>query len=312
MSVARSIWRSTPAIKRPRKLQPAIIPTDKLARLSNYDYSKFIAESASLDTLRAIGLDNLVDDMSRRTALFTHKDVFRITGKLSSLNVLCSNPKLFGLIADCIMDDGRINQFQVHEIATMCIEMSSNLRRTPAPGIRIEAVNLVARLADSFKRKIGAASHIDLTNMTVAMADLGIVDADLLQGIETAASLQIGLFKGPDLSDMLLSFCVLGYKPDILLEKAIKRLGERMRNLYTPQLLHTAFVLARFDITHNKHLIDSLCEELESRNDVDLITHEWKDFDVSRSKLGISESQIPKTWKIIQSKQAVFDNTPIH
>lgn len=265
-----------------------IIPLDRISNLPNRELSIFIRESASIESLRAIGLIGLLDLLTARSSLFTARELYRIIVGLCRLDVI-HNTGVLPLLSRCIMDE-RKKSLLAHEIGHICVELSACTRRLAETKNKNHVVSLLSVLADEFIRKIEAASPIDLSYMTSALVDIGICDDDIFSSIAQYATIQIGLFNGPELADILLGFAVTGLKPDKLIQAAIPQLITRMPLLMDVQLLQLGFTACRF-IKKDEIFIDRYVTVLEDpkRSFSNISRHVWTDFAVSVNKLEIED-----------------------
>ena len=80
----------------------------------------------------------------------------------------------------------------------------------------------------------------------MAVADLELKDEALFEKIAEKCIIQIGLFKGPDLADILMSFALSGVHHAGLVSTALPHLMKRMPVLADVQLLQLATVYVSF------------------------------------------------------------------
>lgn len=283
-----------------RQTAPTIIRAEKLEKLSNRDFSVFLSSTASIESIRAVGLDGLMHALTSRSPLLTHKDACRIVTGLSRLDV-AANQDVIEILGRIATDSARIKQFQAHEIASMCVELSACFRRTGSES-RFKPVltHVVDLLSAEFLRKIFAASPVDLACMASAVADAGLVDSGLMERIALAATIQIAQFRGPELADLVLAFATLGFKSEVLLEAALKQLVTRIHALYTPQLLQLGFVLKRFDLEEHEltPFIPKWTAEIECRDLTEIAMKELSDFAVFISG---THFELPRTRVLLQN-----------
>ena len=285
------VWRQT---------APTIIRAEKLDKLSNRDFSVFISSTASIESIRAVGLDGLVHALTSRSPLLTHKDASRIVTGLSRLDV-AANQDLIEILGRIATDSARIKQFQAHEIASMCVELSACFRRTGSGShFRPVLTRVVDLLSAEFSRKIFAASPVDLACMASAVADAGMIDSGLMERVALAATIQIAQFRGPELADLVLAFATLGFRSSVLLEAAFKQLSTRIHALYTPQLLQLGFVIKRFRLGENdlNQFITKWTAEIESRDLSEIPMKHLSDFAVSISE---THFDLPRTRVFLQN-----------
>jgi hypothetical protein len=301
MSFTRSGFRlSKYVIKRgtSRGVVP-VIDHEKLGRLPNREFSLFVAESASIESLRHLGLNGLVQSIESRSPFLTSREIFRIVLGLCRLDVV-HNDGILELLTKCISDE-RLSQFLCHELSFMAVEIAAGTRRLAvSDGKQITARKTVKVISGEFIRKISAASTIDLSHMSTAVADLGIVNEELMTGIAKQASIQIALFKGPDLADLLAAFGVLGFKCDQFLNAAIPHLIRRMPLLYDVQLLQLGSTASRIidsvDPEVKQQFLERYVEIVndKSRLYLDIPTFTRDDFVVSAKQLGIADRIPPQ------------------
>ena len=276
-------------------VQSSVIVGANLAKLTNRDFSLFLSTTATIDSVRAIGLTELVEAISLRSPLLTHRDLFRIMTGLARMDVVL-NPQLMNVLVSSCTD--RAAQFMAHEISTVVVEVAACHRRVGVAdsGTRDSIHRLLSILTDEFGRKIDAASPMDLANVVVGLSDVGVVDPELYREVAEVATVQIAQFRGPELCDLLLGFASLGVHCGELLDVAFPQLTVKMHRLHTHQLLQLAFVVARAAVNGirlSDPFVTRFCSELESRQLTD-ISHEWNDFAVSVTKCGLLE-RLPRT-----------------
>lgn len=280
-----------------RVRKPVIIPIDNLSKLTNRDFSMFIYESASIESMRAIGLSSLVATIESRKDLMTHKDVFRLMTGLCRLDVI-HNRGILASLFQCF--DARMHQLMAHDIAILAVELSSCTRRIGNAGSKESILMILDFLVDEFKRKIDAASPRDLAYMVSAVADMGLLDGELMEMVGISASIQMGLFQGPDLADLLLGFAVLGAKHSRLLIAAVPHLTTRMTLLYDHQILglvrcSSSYILFEFPSEcggEKMRFIDRLVYQLETRA-FDSKNEGWQVFEESLTSLGVTD-RVPR------------------
>lgn len=234
----------------PSLVFPAVIPMENLAKLSNRDFGLYFQNSVSLEAIRALGETALMHALSSRLTLMTPKDVYRTAMGLASCDVL-PNLQVLTLLSEKIQAEAK--QLRVHEVCALAVEVAACYRRAAIPDesqeIRSTCRSLVSELSGIFESKIFAANPVDLANITMALVDLGIVDVGVLEKVSLAVAVQIALFRGPELVDLLLAFALAGVKSDLLLATALPQLSDRMHTLTHPaQLGHVAFAFAKFGI----------------------------------------------------------------
>ena len=277
-----------------------IIPPEKLVSLTNRDLSIFIQDSASVESLRAIGLENLIACIEGRKNFLTSKELFRMILGFCRTDTFL-NKRLLACLLECITDPDKINQFLVHELALMSVEIAACHRR--AGSSSRESITIVlAAFTEEFKRKIEAASPTDLTFMSTALCDIGLRDDECMSLIAQYATIQVNMFKGPDLADLLLSFAVAGFKSSELLRSAFPHLTIRLALLHDVQLLQVAFTACRFlpDLPveiqqrFKRKYVSVL--NAENRTLLDIPVNTWKDFGSSLERLDINKEEIPKVW----------------
>jgi hypothetical protein len=213
-----------------------VIAAEKLANLPNREFSILMAESASIDSVRALGLSGLLHAIDSRKHFLTSREVFRITSGLCRLNVV-NNQGVIPLITACL-SDGRLEQLFAHEIAFMAVQIAACARRLEISGLkREEARKFVEALSDQFVGKLDAASVFDLANMVTAAVDLQVGTDKQMNKIADKCILQIALFKGPDLADILSACSIMGFVHAELFQASVPHLITRMPLLHDVQLL---------------------------------------------------------------------------
>ena len=288
-----------------QSMQASIIPAENVMKLTNRDLSVYIAETATVESMRALGLPNLISHIKQRQPLMTPKDLFRITTGLARMDVIHNTGLMETLIPAC-SDKKRL--FLVHELSGIAVDVSACTRRmsdTLKPENRQNTVSFISLLANEFKVKLEAASPTDLAHMAVALADSGISDPELMTSIASSAEIQIAMFKGPELADLILAFATLGLKSESFLARGIPQLITRMPFLFDQQLLQLSFSICRLlaDVSDSKHkLIDRYVQELESRSFSEPNLG-WSDFVVSAKQLNLLE-RLPKTTSKIPRDQS--------
>ena len=294
-----AVTKRIPPLARTKANPVTIIPLDRMSNLPNRELSIFIRDSASIESLRAIGLPGLLDLLTARSPFLTARELYRITVGLSRLDVI-HNTGLLPLLSRCILDE-RKNSFLAHEIAHICVELAACTRRLDETKNRDTLLPLLSGLADEFGRKIEAASPSDLSHITSALVDVGISDPDLFASISQYATIQMGMFTGPELADLLLGFAVSGLKSDRLIRAAAPQLITRMPLLIDVQLLQLGFTACRFIDQIGDSFIDRYVAVLEDpkRSFSDVPRDVWIDFASSVERLGI-EQRLPRTAAIMR------------
>ena len=280
--------------------KPVIIPANNLSKLTNMDFSVFIQETATIESIRAIGLQGLLSSLESRKELMTHKDIFRIVTGLCRLDVIHNNG-ILQLLLECF--DARMRSLMAHEIALMAVELSACTRRlgeTSYTHAKKSVIMVLEFLVDQFKKKIDAASPRDLAYMLSAVADMGLTDAELIEVVGNSASMQIGLFHGPDLADLWIALDVLGAHHQRFFASSVPHLTNRISLFHDKQIIPLVGVVSRAflrdiadvsQITRSR-LIERLVTELETRPLHD-ITQGWQNFEGSLKNLGIEE-KVPR------------------
>lgn len=293
-----------------RILKPVIIPAHNLSKLTNMDFSVYIQETATIESIRAIGLQGLLSSLESRKELMTHKDIFRIMTGLCRLDVI-HNSGILQLLLECF--DARMRSLMAHEIALMAVELSACTRRlgkTSHTDAKKSVIMVLEFLVDQFKNKIDAASPRDLAYMLSAVADMGLTDAELIEVVGNSASVQIGLFHGPDLADLLIALDVLEVHHHRFFASSVPHLTNRISLLHDKQIITLVGVLSRAflrdiagvsQITRSR-LIERLVTELETRPLQD-ITHGWHNFEGSLKSLGI-EGRVPRVIRFYRKNVA--------
>lgn len=252
-----------------RVLNAPVIAADKLSNLPNREFSIFLAEAASIYSVRSLGLSGLLHAIESRKNFLTSKEVFRITAGLCRLSVI-NNQGVIPLILACL-SDGRMDQLLAHELAYMAVQTAACTRRADvSEQKRQEARVFVQQLSYHFQSKIEAASFVDLANMSTGVSDLELKDEVLFDKIAEKSIIQIGLFKGPDLADILMSFAWSGVHHARLVSTALPHLMKRMPVVADVQLLQLATVYVSFsDLIETElsgRFMDRYIAELSDKN----------------------------------------------
>lgn len=288
-----------PLVVLPRN-RPMIISPEKLAILTNRDLSIFIQDTASIESLRAIGLENLVACIESRKNFLTSKELFRMVLGFCRTDTF-PNKRLLNCLLGGITHPDKVKQFLAHELALMSVEMAACHRRA-GPNSQESITTILAAFTDEFKRKIEAASPTDLTFMSTALCDMGLRDDECMSLIAQYATIQVSMFKGPDLADLLLAFAVAGFRSQEFLRSAFPHLTTRLSLLHDVQLLQVAFTACRFlpdipeDIQQRFHKKYLSVVNAENRTFLDIPFNTWKDFGSSLDRLNVNKEEIPKVW----------------
>ena len=283
---------------------PLMITGDKLANVPNREFSVFIAESATIESLRALGLEGITKAIESRKFFLTPKELVRIVSGLCRLNVIYNNG-LVALLGSCLCDE-RLHQLLAHELAFIAVEVTACARRIgldQGSEKRLAARSLVSVLGNEFSKKINAASTVDLSHMTTAVADFGIVDVDLMTRISQCATIQVSLFKGPELADLVLGFALLGFKSDEFLHVAIPRLMNRMPLLDDIQLLQLGFTVCKLSASRDSGFIKRYIEVLTdgTRKFSNISREVIEDFELSITALEIEKAALPSSLRVSPS-----------
>jgi len=292
-----------------------IIPLVNLLKLTNRDFSLFIHESASIESIRAIGLHGLIASIDSRKELMTHKDIFRIMTGLCRLDVIHNKGVLQTILQSF---DERMRPLMAHELALMAVELSACTRRlgkNNCEETKISVLGIVDFIVDEFKRKIDSASPFDLANIVSCVADLGVCDPALMQMVAMSATLQVGLFKGPELADLLLGFCMLGIRVSGLFTCAIPQLTARMSLLHDQQLIRIVSIVAAHVKSGSDPLggdaivnfSEKVVHELESRS-LQQVSDGWEGFQDSIRVLDV-ETRVPRTLRLVERKSKLLTCT---
>lgn len=294
-AVYRRIPSAVATVKRPL----VAIPPENFVKLPNREMSIYIAKSASLDSLRILGVDVLANTIHERHVFMTHKDVFRIVMGLTRLDVV-ANRSIMDAITIAIRE--HIRQFGAHELAGMAVELSACKRRIQ----EVDTTQLVSELVTGFSMKLSAAAPPDLANIAIACVDTGLVDAVLFGKLADSAVLQMGLFRGPELCDILLAFASLGVVHEDLLARSLPVLCKQLAKLVPPQLVDVGFICLRFggvgiDVAP---LVQAWTAQIESRVSElgELDRKRMADLACIVVDLSVPDSQVPKTLWLLRSR----------
>ena len=289
-----------PSVPQSSDTAVSIMSADNFRKLSNRDLSLYInGPLATIESLRAISLPVLVNEINTRREFLTHKDIFRLVSGLANKNVIL-NESLLSVLHEAIKIHS--TQFGAHELSNMIVELAACVRRLGDEGPKI--FPLLSTLCDEFGRKIFAATAVDLSYVIIGVADCGFAcDPTLIEKITLASLIQIGTFRGPELCDLLSGLSIMGIKNDDLLCAAYEQIAQRMHNLLTPQIVDLLFVVARFGypdslpFTVKERLETQICSELDKRNDH--IESKLMDLLISASAIGLM-NRLPKTRSFIR------------
>jgi hypothetical protein len=280
---------------------PSLMNPENFRKLSNRDLSLFIySPSSSIESLRHITLPVLQKELEVRREFLTHKDIYRIVSGLASKNVIL-NTDILSTLQTAV--EIHSTQFGAHELSYMIVELAACVRRLSENGHKI--FRMLSLFCEEFGRKIFAATVVDLSNVIVGIADCGFQpSADLIERIALSVLIQIGTCRGPELTDLLSGFALMGVKNDDLLRASYSHIADRIHRLWTPQIVDLLFVMARFGypsdlpVTIKEKLEASVCEQLEQRQDH--LDMKFADLLISSTMLNLID-RIPKTRNLIRS-----------
>jgi hypothetical protein len=285
-SRALTKYVGTPMIR--KNVDKIVMSAENFRKLSNRDLSLYInGPLCNIESLRNISLDVLVNEIRLRHELLTHKDIYRLVSGLARKNVVLNDSLLEALRVSVMT---HLPQFGAHELSNMIVEMTACVRRLGADGGKIFA--LIAPMCEEFERKIFAATVIDLSNVTMGIADSGVsYSHTLLEKIGLSALIQMGTFKGPELCDLLSALSILGVGNDDLMCETLSHISGKIHRLWTPQLVDLMVVLVRWGypqklpFTVKEKLETNICLELEKR--LDFPSNRFLDLLMSLTDMGI-------------------------
>jgi hypothetical protein len=133
--------------------------------------------------------------------------------------------------------------------------------------------------------------------------------------VAMSASLQVGLFKGPELADLLLGFCMLGIRVSGLFTCAIPQLTARMSLLHDQQLIRIVSIVAAHVKSGSDPLggdaivnfSEKVVHELESRS-LQQVSDGWEGFQDSIRVLDV-ETRVPRTLRLVERKSKLLTCT---
>ncbi len=266
-------------------------------KLPNREMSFFILKTASIESLRALGVDVIASTIAQRYVFMTHKDVFRIVTGLAKLDVV-ANESIMEALALAIKEHSR--QFGAHELAGMAVELAASHRRL---GNDI-ASTVIFQITTEFARKIPAASPHDLASVAIACADSGISDPTLFGKMAESAVRQMALFHGSALCDFLLAYACLGLVHPGLMQVGIPALAEFLPSLPSQQLVDVGFIFTRMATMIESELVSRWCQCLEMRADKDLgllTPSRLAGLAIALETLRVDLTAVPRTARIFRS-----------
>ena len=245
-SRTRAKYVFTPVARVPSLLS---IGEVNLAKLSNREFGLYFQNSVDISGIRLLGQSGLFQAIESRLDLMTPKDFYRTLIGLAKCNVLSES--ILILINDKLVQDAA--QLRVHEICNLAIEI--------AVSKNVHCQSLVLFLSTIFSKKIFAANPIDLAHISMAVAQMDIIDNDLMERIALATCLQIGLCRGPELADILAAFSILKCHSEMLFNKSIPHLASKKHTLHPIQLsylpsLACAYISAEY-IMHLQYFFET-------------------------------------------------------
>jgi len=299
-----------PTVRKSINLTPQTIPIENFIKLSNRDLATYISKIAKLEDIRSIGISSLVSSIESRKEFFTHKEIFKIFVGFSNMNVLVT-PALLSVLNDGIQIHR--SEFAAHEISIILVELSACIHGNVFTGLETVAAKIFSSLLAEFESKIFAANPYDLANVMASISNTTVLfPASLMEKIALSATIQMGMFRGPELADLLTSFALLNVHSEILLNAALPHMSDRMHRLWLPQLADLMFVIAHFG--YPESMAHSVCEKFESTivSQLEDRVTEWAgiaesikikkipDLLISIHRLGALGERIPKTMEMIQ------------